>query len=181
MRTASTHQPNTERTEHEPLTPSATRPDPLRSLGEVPWQVIKDSSGSATAVPRLLNKIAWGNRDTAEAAVGELRDLICQFGFVVHQATAAVVPYLWDLALLPHVKVRPQLIRLLAAVAVARQWETTAVAYPKLLNHRENHVVWERAARQAVRARRDQVRALLTDKDPEVMAAASELAQRIGQ
>ncbi|MFE2044394.1 hypothetical protein ACFXAZ_26425 [Streptomyces sp. NPDC059477] len=181
MRTDSTHQPNTERAEHEPLAKGAPRPDPLGSLGEVPWQAIKDSTGSATAVPRLLSKIAWGNQDTADAALTELRDRICQYGFVVHQATAAVVPYLWDLAQLPQVKVRPRIIRLLAAVAEARQWETTAAAYPKLLNHRENHVVWERAARQAVHARRGHVRLLLTERDPEIVTAAKELARKLGE
>ncbi|MET8824465.1 hypothetical protein ABZX40_07890 [Streptomyces sp. NPDC004610] len=181
MRTASTHQPNSERAEHEPPTAGATRPDPLGSLGEVPWQLIQDATGSATAVPRLLNRIAWGSRDTAERALAELRDRICQFGFVVHQATAAVVPYLWDLARLPHVRVRPQLIELLGAVAAARQWETTAAAYPKFLNHQEKHVVWERAARQAVHARRELLRPLLADKDPEVTAAAGELARRLGE
>ncbi len=50
---------------------------------------------------------------------------------------------------------RAQIIQLLKNIADARQWETTATAYPKLLNHRENPVAWERAARQAVRARRD--------------------------
>ncbi|MFJ4686567.1 hypothetical protein [Streptomyces sp. NPDC088789] len=181
MRTASTPQPNTERAEHEPLTAGTNRPDPLSSMGEVPWGTIKDSTGSAAGVPTLLTRVAWGNPDTAGAALDELRDRVCQYGFVVHQATAVVVPYLWELAQLPHVTCRPQIIRLLAAVAAARQWETTAAAYPKLLNHRENHVAWERSARQAVRARRGGVRALLGERDPEITRAAVELARALGE
>ncbi|MFJ5262383.1 hypothetical protein ACIQAC_18145 [Streptomyces sp. NPDC088387] len=180
MRTASTHQPGNERAQHEPLPAGVNRPGPLSSLGEVPWRAIKDSTGSAAAVPLLLNKIAWGSPDMAAAALVELRGRICQYGFVVHQATAAVVPYLWELAQLPHVTCRPQIIRLLAAVADARQWENTAAAYPKLLNHRENHVVWERAARQAVRARRGHLDLLRDENDAEVGRATTELARSLG-
>ncbi|MFE6287042.1 hypothetical protein [Streptomyces sp. NPDC057877] len=178
MRTASTHQPSTERNQHSQRADRETSPvEPLRGLGEVPWPDIQDSTGSASAIPLLLNKIAWGNAQTAAAAVGELRDRICQYGFVVEQATAATVPFLWELAQLPHVTCRPQLLRLLGNIAEARQWERTASAYPKLLNHRENPVAWERAARQAVHDRRGLLCHLPTDTDTELGRAATELAR----
>jgi hypothetical protein len=79
------------------------------------------------------------------------------------------------------VSCRAQIIRLLENIARARQWENTAAAYPKLLNRRENHVVWERAARQAVRARRGALPPLLSDQDAEIARAAAELARTLGE
>ncbi|MER5295876.1 hypothetical protein ABT382_27965 [Streptomyces pharetrae] len=171
MRTASTGQPGTERSEHPAI---------LGTLDVVPWHEIQDSTGSAAAIPGLLDDIARGSADTATAALGELRKRICQYGFVVEQATAATVPFLWELAQSPHVTCRPQIIRLLASIAEARQWEHTASAYPKLLNHRENPVAWERAARQAVHARRGTLRSLLDEQDAELVRATGELARTLG-
>ncbi|MBQ1088297.1 hypothetical protein [Streptomyces sp. B93] len=178
MRTASTHQPSTERDQHRQPADRGTPPEPLRGLRDVPWQDIRDSTGPATAVPLLLNRIAWGNPQTAAAAVGELRDRICQYGFVVEQATAATVPFLWELVQLPQVTCRPQLLRLLAGIAGACQWERTASAYPKLLNHPENPVAWERAARRAVRERAGLLRRLPLD-DTELGRATAELSRQL--
>nr|WP_155056402.1 hypothetical protein [Streptomyces blattellae] len=156
------------------------RATPLTALGRVPWREIKDSTGSAAAIPLLLNSVAWGDADTARSALDDLRTRICQYGFVVEQATAATVPFLWELAQLPHVTCRAQIIQLLRSIADARQWESTAAVYPKLLHHRENHVVWERRARQAVRARRGELRLLMNDEDTEIARATTELARVIG-
>ncbi|MFE2262239.1 hypothetical protein [Streptomyces griseosporeus] len=155
------------------------RPTALASLDRVPWADIKDSTGSAAAIPVLLRSIAWGDPETARAALDEVRKRICQYGFVVEQATAATVPFLWELAQLPQVGCRAQIIQLLKNIADARQWERTAAVYPKLLNHRENHVTWERAARQAVRSRRGDLRRLLADEDTEIARATSELARTL--
>lgn len=181
MRTAPTHQPSTERTPRSAPPAGRAHPAPLASLGQVPWDRIRDSTGSAAAIPLLLNRIAWGEPDTARTALGELRSRICQYGFVVEQATAATVPFLWELAHLPHVSCRAQIIRLLKDIAGARQWEKTATAYPKLLAQRENPVVWERAARQAVRARRSGLTHLLSERDPEIAQATAELARTLGE
>ncbi|NEA90534.1 hypothetical protein G3I38_23885 [Streptomyces sp. SID7958] len=155
------------------------RTTPLTALSRVPWADIQDSTGSAAAIPLLLNGIAWGDAETARSALEDLRKRICQYGFVVEQATAATVPFLWELAQLPHVSCRPQIIQLLKAIADARQWECTAAAYPKLLNRRENPVVWERAARQAVRARRGDLGRLMAEQDTEIARATSELARAL--
>ncbi|MEU3664467.1 hypothetical protein AB0E77_32730 [Streptomyces sp. NPDC032940] len=180
MRSAPTPQPSTRRTDRHPSPAGPLRPAPLAGLDRVPWDEIQDSSGSAAAIPRLLDKVARGDAETARAALGDLRKRICQFGFVVEQATAATVPFLWELAQRPQVNCRAQIIQLLKNIADARQWETTASAYPKLLNHRENPVVWERAARQAVRARRGELKRLLAEGDSEITRATTELARTLG-
>ncbi|MEU6095207.1 hypothetical protein [Streptomyces sp. NPDC047079] len=152
---------------------------PLKGLEGVPWGTIKDSSGSAEAIPRLLRTVARGDESAARAALGDLRARICQYGFVVDQATAATVPFLWELAKQPQVTCRVQIIHLLKCIAAARQWETTASVYPKLLHHRHNYVGWEREARSAVRADRGTLRQLLTEPDAALVEAATELASTL--
>lgn len=152
---------------------------PLKNVGKVPWDAIKDSSGSAGAIPFLLHSVAWGDEATARAALGDLRERICQYGFVVEQATAATVPFLWELARLPQVTCRVQIVRLLKNIADARQWESTASVYPKLLNHHHDYVGWEREARRAVRADRGVLCELLTEPDAALVEAATELASTL--
>ncbi|MEU3986273.1 hypothetical protein AB0F77_40510 [Streptomyces sp. NPDC026672] len=154
---------------------------PLSTVGDVSWHAIKDSTGSAEAIPLLLHTIAWGAGEAAADAVVQLRGRICQYGFVVEQATAATVPFLWELAQLPTVTCRAQVIELLGSIAAARQWEDTAAVYPKLLNHRENHVVWERKAREAVRSRRGLIHHLATGENPEIARATRQLARALGE
>ncbi|MFC8817030.1 hypothetical protein [Streptomyces rochei] len=181
MRSAPTPEPSTRRPETQTQPPGLPRAAaPLAGLDGVPWGEIQDSSGSAAAIPRLLRKVAGGDPETARAALADLRKRICQYGFVVEQATAATVPFLWELAQRPQVNCRAQIIQLLKNIADARQWETTATVYPKLLNHRENPVAWERAARQAVRARRGELKRLLADDDSEITRATTELARTLG-
>jgi len=152
---------------------------PLKDLGHVPWETIKDSSGSAEAIPVLLHDVACGDGPTARAALGDLRERICQYGFVVDQATAATVPFLWELARLPQVTCRVEIVHLLKNIADARQWENTASAYPKLRNYPHDYVGWERQARRAVRADRGALHQLLAEQDTELVEAASELASAL--
>ncbi|MEH0573755.1 MULTISPECIES: hypothetical protein [Streptomyces] len=155
------------------------RTAPLKDLGHVPWPEIKDSTGSAADIPILLTTVARGDADSAGSALGQLRRRICQFGFVVDEATAATVPFLWELVRLPQVTCRAEILRLLKSIADTRQWETTAAAYPKLLHHPDDYVGWERAARDAVHAQRDVLRQLLTEPDTEIVRATTELAETL--
>lgn len=172
---------STRRTEPAPLSLRGLRTAALTTVDQIDWHEIKDSTGSADGIPALLHTIAHGDDDRARQALGQLRERICQYGFVVEQATAATVPFLWELAQLPHVACRAQILELLAGIAAARQWEDTAAVYPKLLNHRENYVVWERKAREAVRSRRGLIRHLAPDGSPEIARAAEELARTLGE
>ncbi|MFD3497818.1 hypothetical protein ACFWWT_20490 [Streptomyces sp. NPDC058676] len=181
MRTAPTPPSSTERTDHHLPPTGVARTTPLMALERVPWRDIQDSTGCAAAIPLLLASVAWGDPETARAALADLRTRICQYGFVVEQATAATVPFLWELAQLPHVTCRAEIIQLLKSIADARQWESTAAVYPKLLNHRENPVVWEREARQAVRERRGALRRLMAEEDAEITRATTELARALGE
>lgn len=151
----------------------------LKDLGHVPWQELRDSTGAATAIPLLLTSITSDDEATAVDALARLRQRICQYGFVVDQATAATVPFLWELAQLPQVPCRVQILQLLKNIADARQWESTAEAYPKLLNRPENYVGWERAARRAVRDDRGTIQRLLAEPDGELVQATRDLASAL--
>ncbi|WP_030378054.1 MULTISPECIES: hypothetical protein [unclassified Streptomyces] len=166
--------------EPRPTTPAAADVTaPLRNVARVPWGRIRDSRGSAAAIPPLLNLVAWGDDPVARTALAELRERICQYGFVVEQATAPTVPFLWEIARLPHVTCRAGVVELLRNIAEARQWELTAASYPKLLHQGEDWVGWERQARRAVRADRHLLGPLLTENDPELTTAATALARTL--
>ncbi|WP_416982088.1 hypothetical protein [Streptomyces sp. T028] len=158
------------------MTATKSTPPPLKDLGHVPWPEIQDTTGSAAGIPALLTTVARGDAETAGSALGQLRRRICRYGFVVDQATAATVPFLWELARLPQVTCRVAILRLLKSIADARQWETTAAAYPKLTRHPDNRVAWEREARHAVRAQRGLLQDVLADRDSEIVEAGQELA-----
>jgi hypothetical protein len=152
----------------------------LRDVGLVPWHDITDSLGSAAAIPFLLAAIASGDPAAARTALDGLRNRICRYGFVVGQATAVTVPFLWDLAQRPQVTCRAQILDLLRHIADAREWETTAAAYPKL-RRQGNYVEWESAARHAVRAQRAAIARLLAEGDTELVNATEELAATLGE
>ena len=180
MRTAP-DQPSNERTSRPVPTTGVAPTTPLAAQPVESWISAQGTRLSAAAIPLLLNSVAWGDPDTASAALGDLRKRICQYGFVVEQATAATVPFLWELAQLPQVTCRAEIIQLLRSIAGARQWESTAAVYPKLLNHRENPVVWERQARQAVRAKSGVLSRLMADDDSEIAHATTELARTLDE
>ncbi|MFE9680669.1 hypothetical protein [Streptomyces sp. NPDC006285] len=181
MHSVPPEQPRTGQRGHQrPQTGRATV-TPLTGMGRVAWSEMRDSTGSATAIPLLLRSVAWGDAQTAATALKDLRERICQYGFVVEQATAATVPFLWELAQVPEVTCRAQILQLLKNIADTRQWESIAGAYPKLLNHRENPAAWERAAREAVHAHQDALDVLMSEDDTEIAHATTELARTLGR
>ncbi|WP_428933836.1 hypothetical protein [Streptomyces sp. ACT015] len=152
--------------------PAAT----LHDVGRVPWHDLRDATGSAAAIPLLLAAIASGDDAAARTGVDRLRHRICQYGFVVVEATPVTVPFLWHLAQRPQVTCRSQLLGLLRSIAGARQWETVAAASPKVRRHHDDHIGWESAARRAVRDHGGAIPRLLADRDADLVRAAEELA-----
>jgi hypothetical protein len=153
----------------------------LRDVNLVSWREIEDSSGSAAAIPFLLAAIASDDVAAAHNALDRLQHRICRFGFVVGQATAVTVPFLWDLAQRPQTTCRVRILQLLRNIAEARQWETTAAAYPKLRRHHGRYVEWECAARRAVRDQRGALVRLLAERDSELVHATEELATTLAE
>ncbi|MDQ0779629.1 threonine synthase [Streptomyces aurantiacus] len=181
MQSVPPEQPRTGQRGQQKASTGTVTTTPLTAMDRVSWSEMRDSTGSATAIPLLLGDVARGDAETATAALKDLRERICQYGFVVEQATAATVPFLWELAQLPQVTCRAQILRLLKNIADTRQWESIAGAYPKLLNHRENPAAWERAAREAVHAQQDALDVLASEDDTEIAHATTELARTLGR
>ncbi|MFR0354973.1 hypothetical protein [Streptomyces sediminimaris] len=163
----------------EPPVTDRTPGAALQDVGLVPWHDIEDSSGSAAAIPFLLAAVASGDAAAAQNALDRLRHRICRYGFVVGQATAVTVPFLWDLAQRPQTACRVQILQLLRDIADARQWEITAAAYPKFRRHHGDYVEWESAARHAVRAQRGALTRLLAEQDTALVHATEALASTL--
>jgi hypothetical protein len=151
----------------------------FRDVGRVSWRDIEDASGSAAAIPFLLAAIASDDAAAAHDALDRLQHRICQYGFVVGQATAVTVPFLWDLAQRPQTTCRVRILQLLRNIAEARQWETTAAAYPKIRRRHGQYVEWESAARRAVRAQRAAIPRLLAEPDTALVHATEALADSL--
>ena len=151
----------------------------LQDVGRVAWQDIEDSSGSAAAIPFLLAAIASGDAAAALNALDRLRHRICRHGFVVGQATAVTVPFLWDLAQRRRTTCRVEILLLLRDIADARQWEITAAAHPKIRRRHGAYVEWESAARHAVRAQRGALVRLMAEQDTELVHATQALASTL--
>jgi hypothetical protein len=171
--------PRTELRNGQGAVPQPQQTTTLRDVGLVSWGDIEDSSGSAAAIPYLLAAIASGDKSASQNALERLRHRICRHGFVVGQATAVTVPFLWDLAQRPQTSCRVQILGLLRNIAGARQWETTAAAFPKLRRRHGDHVEWESAARRAVHAQRGIIPRLLAEQDNELVDATEALASTL--
>ncbi|MFJ2607835.1 hypothetical protein ACIQOU_03480 [Streptomyces sp. NPDC091279] len=156
-----------------------TPPAAFCDVGQVPWRDIRDATGCAAAIPFLLAAIASGDDAAARAGLDRLRHRICQYGFVVGQATPVTVPFLWDLAQRPQVTCRAQILRLLRSIADAREWETVAAASPKVRRHHDDHLAWESAAHHAVHAHGGAIPRLLAERDTELVRATEELASTL--
>ncbi|MFD5329292.1 hypothetical protein [Streptomyces sp. NPDC127092] len=134
----------------------------LKGMSRVPWHDLTHAYGSAQDVPGRLSRVAWGDARTSADA---LSDLALWLGeLAVFEATVAVVPFLWDLAVADSVTSRPGVIELLQAI----------------LDHgNPPKIDVQHAAHQAVLSGRATLDTLTGDEDPAVRAAACGLAAAI--
>ncbi|WP_326704107.1 hypothetical protein [Streptomyces cyaneofuscatus] len=89
----------------------------LGEMRNVRWHELRHAYGSASQVPGMLSRIAWGDGPSAEDA---LRDLDQWIGApAVFDATVAAVPFLWELAATETVKDRAGVLDLLATILAA--------------------------------------------------------------
>lgn len=153
----------------------------LKDLQRVQWTRLQAAGGaSARAVPALLSKAAWSDRDTARVAVDELGDLVCELGFVVQEATAPSVPFLVELADAPHILCKADVLELLRKIFIGRQWSAASQAFSSGTGiHLAPQVGWEAAAQEAVRAGQHVFEGLTASVDPDVAQAAAKLLQSI--
>lgn len=153
----------------------------LGNLQRVQWTHLQAAGEStARAVPALLSKAAWSDRDTARQAVDELGDLVCELGFVVQEATAPTVPFLIELAGAPHVSCRTEVLELLQKIFTGRQWNAASQAFSsRHETHLTQQVAWEKAAQESVLAGQHVFENLTASVDPDVARAAAKLLQSL--
>lgn len=126
----------------------------LGEMRNVPWHELQHAYGSASQVPGMLSRIAWGDGPTAEDALSDLGQWIA--APAVFDATVAAVPFLWELAATETVRDRAGVLELLAAI---------------LASGHDLHPEWTRAAHDAVVAGRPTAARLAADaSSPEAEA-----------
>lgn len=142
----------------------------LKGMRHVQWHELRHASGSASQVPGMLSRIAWGDTESAEDALSDLEQWIG--AMAVFDSTVATVPFLWELAAMETVKDRVGVLGLLR----------TILAHGHL-----HHPEWTRDAHLAVTAGRSTAEHLAKagepggtgGGDPAVREAALELLAAI--
>ncbi|MFF2171146.1 hypothetical protein [[Kitasatospora] papulosa] len=135
----------------------------LEGMRHVQWHELRHARGSASQIPGMLSRIAWGDTRSAEDALSDLGRWIA--ALAVFDATAAAVPFLWELAAVDTVKDRAGVLGLLGTI---------------LAHGHAHHPEWTRDAHLAVLAGRTTAERLAADGDPAVSAAAGELLVACG-
>lgn len=130
----------------------------LKDMRHVQWHELRHAQGSASQVPGMLSRIAWGDSESAEDALSDLEQWIG--ALAVFDATVATVPFLWELAAMETVKDRAGVIGLLGTI---------------LAHDHAHHQEWTRDAHLAVLAGRATAERLATDSDQAVSTAAGKL------
>jgi hypothetical protein len=88
----------------------------LDGIDSVDWASLRHAYGSADDVPDLLRALASGDEDQRKNAVYELFGNIWHQG-TVYPATAAAVPFLYELLSAPNVPAKSDIAGLLACIA----------------------------------------------------------------
>ncbi|MFJ9638354.1 hypothetical protein [Streptomyces sp. NPDC101178] len=109
----------------------------LGGMRNVRWHELQHAYGSASQVPGMLSRIAWGDGPTAGDALSDLDRWIG--APAVFDATVAAVPFLWELAVTEAVKDRAGVLDLLATILAAdhaRRPEWTRAAHEAVAEDR---------------------------------------------
>jgi hypothetical protein len=157
----------------------------LDKLNEVDWSSLRHAYGPATDVPGLLRALLSASADERKHAIGQLFGNIWHQG-TIYPATAAAVPWLYELLSEPVVEAKSELALLLASIAVGRgYWEVHATVVDALKQSRgvqpEQRVdtlaqekAATEAARRAISAQLPLLIAYLRDDEPELREAVAE-------
>lgn len=88
----------------------------LEGLDSVDWASLRHAYGEATNVPRLLRSLLSTDPRVRQEALDELFSNICHQG-TVYPASAAAVPFLYELLTAPDVQDKSSIAYLLASIA----------------------------------------------------------------
>jgi hypothetical protein len=88
----------------------------LDRLDDVPWADLTHAYGAASDVPWLLRELLSPESEARAAAIRDLSGIIWHQG-TVYSATAAAVPFLYEMLAAPEVPDKSEIARLLASIA----------------------------------------------------------------
>ncbi|MFB8102314.1 MULTISPECIES: hypothetical protein [unclassified Streptomyces] len=134
----------------------------LGEMRNVRWHELQHAYGSASQVPGMLSRIAWGDGPTAEDALSDLAQWIG--APAVFDATVAAVPFLWELAATETVRGRAGVLDLLATILTADHAQDPG---------------WTRSAHEAVAEGRPTAALLATDTSPPRPQTVRDAAARL--
>jgi hypothetical protein len=162
----------------------------VNDLDLLPWPAMRHAFGDATEVPRLIRELSSTDRESRQAALKELFACLFHQGSV-YEATAAAVPFLFELLADEATPERNWLAFLLASIADGQgylkihtssdeqRWRQLLAERGTTLEaelQREDEVV--RGVRLAVGLRIEQLAPFLDDSQSEIRAA---VARAFGQ
>jgi hypothetical protein len=151
----------------------------LKGLRAVRWSGLAGAYGPASAVPAYLSTIAWGDRPSALAALDDLQLQIFPGRTAVYEVTPEVIPFLWQLVVMPEVRIRAEILELLREIRRSHAW-ASAAASGGVAPYAEQ-VGWEARARASVERGVAGARILGESIDPDVARAYRNLADEAGR
>lgn len=155
----------------------------LEKLDDIPWAQLGHAYGEASDVPPLLRALSSTNRQQREEAWYALYGNLYHQG-TVYEATAYAVPFLLELAQAAEVEDRHEILVYLSTLSVGTSYLDVhqhlgifadEKAKPDFNERLQQELAHVRAAHEAVRAGAPVYARLLTDRSPQVRAAAAHL------
>jgi hypothetical protein len=155
----------------------------LEGLNKVDWESVRHSNGPAADVPKLLLDLLSKDRKAQSRAIHDLFGTIWYHGRV-YEATAPVVPFLYEILENPACFERFSIVWLLGAIANRGSYSLAHNSENK--NEEEKEMLWAKNAHGAVRQGVKTILGLLDDKDKDLrlpvillLAALPEEAEQI--
>ena len=137
----------------------------LKDLGKVDWENLRHNNGPATDVPKHLRDLISKDRKTQSLAIHNLFSTIWRHG-TVYEATAKVVPFLYEILENPSCFEKFSILWLLGAIANGNSYQQ--VHSPEETNEVDQEMVWVKNAHVAVRQGVKTVLGLLSEKDKDL-------------
>jgi hypothetical protein len=154
----------------------------LEGINKVDWQNLRHFNGRADNIPKLLQDLLSNDKKTQSSAILQLFDNIWHHG-TVYEATAQVVPFLYEILESPSCSERFSIVWLLGVIAKGSS--ERQVNHSGKKDELEQDLIWAKNAHIAVRQEVKTILGLLDEKDkdlrlPVVLLLAS-LPEEAGQ
>jgi hypothetical protein len=137
----------------------------LEGLNKVDWETVRHFNGPATDVPKLLLDLLSEDRKTQSRAIHDLFGTIWYHGRV-YEATAPIVPFLYEILENPSCFERFSIVWLLAAIA--HRGSYPPAPHPENKSEVDKETLWAKNAHGAVRQGVKTILGLLDDKDKDL-------------